>query len=201
MSRPGLRPRTVVQMLSRRRSAPGRPARKTGAALSVLAAVVAGSACAETADGPLAIEEPAVTVVLPTTSVAPPAPRSEGTVEIGDTHYQFRATCQEQGAGEVVVIGVAHDPDSPDSDDLVELYVKASFSDPYIGLLFADGTRLEPSVDLDSPLDLYLQDDVIRASAIRFVRPTDEAEVGSGEFVGFGEVEIHCYSYENELPA
>ena len=188
-------------MLSRRRSAPGGPVRNFGAALVAVAAVATGSACADTADGPLVIEEPVVTEAVPTTSVAPPAPRSEGTVEIGDTHYQFRVTCQEQGAGEVVVIGVAHDPDSPGSDDLVELYVKASFSDPYIGLLFADGTRLEPSVDLDSPLDLYLQDDVIRASAIRFVRPTDEAEVGSGEFVGFGEVEIHCYSYENELPS
>ena len=195
MSRPGLRPRTVVQMLSRRRSAPGRPVRNLGAALSVLAAVVAGSACAETADGPLATAEPSVTVVLPTTSVAPPASPSEGTVEIGDSHYQFTVTCYAPGAGEVVVIGAG---DDPVSGNLVELYLQAFLGDPYVGLRLGDGTRIEPS--LDSPLDLYLQDDVIRASAIRFVRDLD-LETGEATEVGFGELEIHCNSYENNLPS
>ena len=51
-----------------------------------------------------------------------------------------------------------------------------------------------------------MQDDVIRASAVRFVRgqnlETDDAvEVGFGEFVGFGELEIRCHSYEREQPS
>ena len=167
-----------------------------GAVALVVAAAVAASACADTADGPLVVEEP---VAETTTTTAPPAPteppRSEGTVEIGDTHYQFAVTCQERGAGEVVVIGVG---DDPDSDGLVKLYVGAALSDPYIGLRLADGTLIEPS--LDSLLDLYLQDDVIRASAIRFVRDLN-LETGEATEVGFGEFEIHCYSYENELPS
>ena len=182
-------------MLSRRRSAPGSPVRNLGAALVAVAAVATGSACADTADGPLVIEEPVVTEAVPTTSVAPPAPRSEGTVEIGDTHYRFAVICYAPGAGEVVVIGAG---DDPVSDSLVELYLQAFLGDPYVGLRLSDGTRIEPS--LDSTLDLYVQDDVIRASAIRFVRDLD-LETGEAADVGFGELEIHCNSYEDELPS
>lgn len=128
----------------------------------------------------------------PTTSEGPPA--SEGTVEIGDTRYQFTVTCQELGAGEVIVIGSGEDPGSGGA---VELYLQAFLGDPYIGLRLADGTFFEPS--LESPLDLYVQDDVIRASAIRFVRDLD-LETGTATEAGFGEVEIHCYEYSNELP-
>ena len=128
----------------------------------------------------------------PTTSAGPPP--SEGTVEIGDTHYQFTVTCQELGAGEVVVVGSGEDPDA---DGAVELYLQAFLGDPYIGLRLADGTLFEPS--LESPLDLYVQDDVIRASAIRFVRDLD-LETGTATDVGFGELEIHCYEYSREAP-
>ena len=77
------------------------------------------------------------------------------------------------------------------------MYLQAFLGDPYVGLRLADGTLIEPS--LDSQLDLYLQDDVIRASAIRFVQDLD-LETGSATEVGFGELEIHCYEYSNELP-
>ena len=183
-------------MRSRRCPAPSRPFRSLGAALLALAAVTAGSACADTGDGPLLTEEPASETTAPTTSVAPPeAPRSEGTAEIGEIHYQFTVTCHELGAGEVVVVGAG---DDPVSGGLVELYLQAFLGDPYIGLRLADGTLIEPS--LESPLDLYLQNDVIRASAIRFVQDLD-LETGEATEVGFGEFEIHCNSYENELPA
>lgn len=119
---------------------------------------------------------------------------SEGTVEIGDTQYQFTVSCQELGAGEVVVVGSGEDPDSGGT---VELYLQAFLGDPYVGLRLADGTFFEPS--LESPLDLYVQDDVIRASAIRFVRDLD-LETGTATEVGFGEVEIHCYEYSREPP-
>ena len=168
---------------------------------------MAAAACADTGDGPLQDEEPVSETVATTTSIPPPAPEvteapttsegppaSEGTVEVGETAYQFAVTCQERGAGEVVVIGAG---DDPVSGGLVELYVQASLADPYVGLRLPDGTWLEPS--LDSSLDLYLQNDVIRGSAIRFVQDLD-LETGSATEVGFGELEIHCYEYDNELP-
>ena len=119
---------------------------------------------------------------------------SEGTVEIGDTQYQFTVTCQELGAGDVRVEGTGEDPDSGGT---VELYLLAFLVDPYVGLRLADGTLFEPS--LESSLDLYVQDDVIRASAIRFVRDLD-LETGTATEVGFGELEIHCYEYSREPP-
>jgi hypothetical protein len=126
----------------------------------------------------------------PTTSEGPPVP--EGTVEIGDTRYEFTVTCEELGAGEVIVKGSGEDPSSGGT---VELYVQAFLGDPYIGLRLADGTLFEPS--LESSLDLYVQEDVIRASAIRFVRDLD-LETGTATEVGFGELEIHCYEYSRE---
>ena len=175
---------------------PRSPARRLGALLAIAVAVVAASGCADTADGPLVVEETVDEEVVTTTTSAPPEPpRSEGTAEIGETHYEFAVTCHELGAGEVVVIGAG---DDPASGGLVELYLQAFLADPYVGLRLADGTLIEPS--LDSPLDLYVQDDVIRASAIRFVRDLN-LETGEATEVGFGEFEIHCYSYEREPPS
>ena len=181
--------------------------RRLGTAGWVLAAVTAASACAGTGDGPLVCDEAPAETAAATTSVSAPAdptpeapttsagpPPSEGTVEIGDTHYQFTVTCEERGAGDVRVKGTGEDPDS---DATVELLLLASLVDPYVGLLLADGTLFEPS--LESPLDLYVQDDVIRASAIRFVRDLD-LETGTATDIGFGELEIHCYEYSREAP-
>ena len=178
------------------RSAPRRPARRLGALLAVALAVVAPSGCADTADGPLVVEETVdEAVVVTTTTALPEPPRSEGTAEIGDVQYEFAVTCHDRGAGDVVVLGAGEDPVS---GGLVELYLEASFVDPYVGLRLADGTLIEPS--LESSLDLYVQDDVIRASAIRFVRDLN-LETGEATELGFGEFEIHCYSYERETPS
>ncbi len=151
---------------------------------------VADSTSTEPSEG-TASESP-TTSEPPTTSEGPPV--SEGTVEIGDTQYQFTVSCHELGAGEVVVVGSGEDPDSGGT---VELYLQAFLGDPYVGLRFADGTFFEPSLEPDSPLDLYVQEDVIRASAIRFVRDLD-LETGTATEVGFGELEIHCYEYSRE---
>ncbi len=156
---------------------------------------VAGSACAATADGPLASEQHDPGETSTTAAAAPAPPHSEGTAKIGDDEYALDVTCIDLGAGEVTVRGAGRDLGSGDP---VELYLKASLVDPYVGLRLADGTLIEPS--LDSPLDLYLQNDVIRASAIRFVRDLD-LETGEASEVGFGEFEIHCYSYERDSPS
>ena len=180
----------------RSRSAPRRQARRLGALLAIAVAVAAASGCADTADGPLVVEETVDEEVVATTTSAPPEPpRSEGTAEIGGSHYEFSVTCSDLGAGDVLVIGAG---DDPATGGLVELYLEASLVEPYVGLRLADGTLIEPS--LDSPLDLYVQDDVIRASAIRFVRDLN-LETGEATEVGFGEFEIHCYSYERESPS
>ena len=182
-------------MRSRCRGAPGKLLRGLGALLAVAGAAAAASACADTADGPLASEEAVSEEVVTTTTAPPEPPRSEGTAKVGDVQYEFAVTCHDRGAGDVVVLGAG---DDPVSGGPVELYLEASFVDPYVGLRLADGTLIEPS--LDSPLDLYLQDDVIRASAIRFVQDLN-LETGEATEVGFGEFEIHCYSYERELPS
>ena len=176
----------------RSRSAPPRQTRRLGALLAIAIAVAATSGCADTADGPLVVEESVDEEVVTTTSAPPEPPRSEGTVEIDGVHYRFAVTCEDRGAGEVRVVGVG---DDPLSDGWAKLYVQAFLSDPYVGLELEDGTLIEPS--LDSPLDLYVQDDVIRASAIRFVRDLN-LDTGEAVEVGFGEFEIHCYSYERE---
>ena len=165
------------------------------ALLAVGGAVAAAPGCADTADGPLVSDEAASGEVVTTTAAPPEPPRSEGTAKIGEVEYEFTVTCQDRGAGDVVVLGVGADPVS---GSLVELYLEASFVDPYIGLRLADGTLIEPS--LESPLDLYLQDDVIRASAIRFVRDLNLA-TGEATEVGFGDFEIHCDNYAREPPS
>lgn len=152
----------------------------------------AASTSTESSEG--TTSESPTTSAPPTTSEGPPV--SEGTVEIGDTRYQFEVICQERGAGEVKVEGEGRDPVS---GGVVKLFLLASLVDPYIGLRLEDGTLIEPSLALESPLDLYVQNDVIRASAIRFVRDLD-LETGTATEVGFGELEIHCYDYSNELP-
>ncbi len=167
--------------------------RLTSGLLALLVAV-AGSACADTADGPLVSEEAVIEEVVTTTTAPPEPPRSEGIAKVGDVQYEFAVTCHDRGAGDVVVVS---DPDDDDSGG-VTLYLEASFVDPYVGLRLADGTLIEPS--FESPLDLYVQDDVIRASAIRFVKDLN-LETGEATEVGFGEFEVHCYSYERELPS
>ena len=157
---------------------------------------MAASGCADTADGPLVVEETVDDEAVTTTTSAPPEPlRSEGTAEIGDVRYEFEVTCYDRGAGEVRAVGVG---DDPISGGQVQLFVEASFVEPYVGLTLADGTEIDPS--LDSPLDFYVQDDVIRASAIRFVKDLNPETFEATE-VGFGEFEIHCYSYEREPPS
>ena len=166
--------------------------------LAVLVAAVAcaaGAACASTDDG--AIVVPSVTAAdqFPGSEEdGDPIQPSEATVEVGDTTYRFAATCYAPGAGDLLVLGVAEDPES---DRLAEMYLQAFIADPYIGLRLGDGRLIEAA--LDAPLDLYIQDDVIRASAVRFVSSLD-LRTGDGEDAGFGALEVYCSGYSDDLP-
>lgn len=163
--------------------------------LLVVLVLAVGAACAPTDDGALVSTSTNAAEASPTsTSVVSQRPRSEGTVSVGDKTYFFTVACYAPGAGDLLALGVGGEPGS---DSVVELYLQAFLGAPYIGLRLGDGTLLEPS--LDAPFDVYFQDDVIRASAIRFVRSLD-LESGEATEVGFGELEITCADYSRELP-
>ncbi len=125
---------------------------------------------------------------LPTTT----AVTSTGTITIGDDVYELAITCIAPGAGEVLAVGVGESADG----ERVEAYVQAFLGEPYVGVTVGS-TLLESN--FDGSLDLYLQDDWIRASSIRFVTDLD-LETGDGEFVGLGSIEIRCEAYDEDLP-
>ena len=193
-------------MFTCRQGEPSGPLRGFAVTLSILAGAAAASACASTDDGPLLATAPSAEITVVSTTVAAPEPSQvaeapepddplDATVEIDGVRYEFTVTCVEQGAGEVLVVGTGTDPISGGE---VELYLQAFLRDPYIALRHADGRLIEPA--LESMLDLYVQDDVIRASSIRFVSDLDLA-TGEAIEMGFGSVEVHCRSYDNELPS
>lgn len=115
-----------------------------------------------------------------------------GTITVGDDIYDLAVSCIAPGAGEVLAVGIGESR----SGDRVEAYVQAFVGEPYVGLEIGD-TLIESS--FDGSLDLYLQDDAIRASAIRFVTDLDLA-TGVSTFVGLGSVEIECVTYDEDLP-
>lgn len=125
---------------------------------------------------------------LPATTVV----TSPGSVTIGDDTYVLDVTCIAPGVGEVLAVGIGEAADGT----RVEAYVQAFLGEPYVGVEIGD-TLLESA--FDGSLDLYLQDDAIRASAIRFVTDLD-LETGEATFVGLGSVEIECIEYDEELP-
>ena len=163
------------------------------------AAVLWISACTSSDDGAL----PATTT---TTAAAPesiqgwtvprPALASNGTVTVGDQTYGLAVACYDVGAGEVLVLGTGPDPASDDGGR-VELYLRAYLGNPYFGLRLSDGSMIESS--LDGPMELYVQHDTIRASALRLVTDLD-LDTGESTPVGFGAIEITCSDYRSELP-
>jgi hypothetical protein len=137
-----------------------------------------------------------VATTVATTTTRPP-PASEGFIRIADTVYELTVTCFATGAGEVLAIGVGT---APDTGEPVEAFVQAYLGSPYVGMRIGSGEGELIESSLDGSLDLYLRDDKIEASAIRFVRHLD-LETGAGESVGVGQIEIDCLHYETELPA
>ncbi len=158
------------------------------AAFAVLVAlVVAGCSTAETAE-----PEPSTTTTTVSPVTTAPAVISSGIVTVGDDSYDLDVTCIAPGAGEVLAVGIGETAEG----DLVKAYVQAFLGSPYIGLEIGE-TLLESS--FAGSLDLYLQNDQIRASAIRFVTDLDLA-TGEGRFVGVGTIDITCDAYDEELP-
>ena len=113
---------------------------------------------------------------------------STGLVSVAGRDYSFDVTCYDVGAGEVLALGSGSDDSGP-----TELYVRSFLGEPYIGLRLSNGTLVEST--LDAPLELFLQDDVIRASALRLATGLD-LETGQSSELGFGTVEVACNSYK-----
>lgn len=149
---------------------------------------VVGCSTAETAEP----DSSTTTSTTDAPTITAPAVISSGTVTVGDDSYDLAVTCIAPGAGEVLAVGIGETADG----EPVKAYVQAFVGSPYIGLEVG-ATLLESS--FTGSLDLYLQDDQIRASAIRFVTDLDLA-TGEGEFVGVGTVDITCDAYDDELP-
>ena len=135
-------------------------------------------------------------------------------VVVGDTTYEFEATCFDAGAGSIVVVGTGTDPRVDDGAG-THLLVKAFLGESYIGVTVGDvepdgGTATTAPGDeleiyeaaLDQTLDLLLEDDAITADDIAFVRglPLDTDVGAAGESVGTGSLLVRCGSYEQGVP-
>ncbi len=155
------------------------------------AATVAGVACAGTDDGAFEPEQAQEQASPLSPTTLNPSARSFGTVTVGDQTYEVDVTCYDVGAAELLLLGGGPDPAATDGGR-VELYVRSFLGAPYFGLRLSDGTLVES--ELDAPLELYLQDDVVRASALRLVSNLD-LSTGEATPMGFGALEIRCADY------
>ena len=154
---------------------------------AALAAVIAvGSATACSGDDPVsdAPDPPPTTIGLNI-----PDDPSEGTLRMSGATYDLAAACYASDSGvRAVGLGGGSAP-----GEMIEVYVQTDADAPYLGIRLPDGALVEPA--LDETLDFDLEDDVIRASAVRLARDLD-LETGQGTPAGFGDVEIRCSGYE-----
>ena len=142
-------------------------------------------------------------------------------VTIGTRTFDFVVDCYDVGAGSVVVVGDGTEPpggtasaEGSDGDDAppreTRILVQAFLADSYIGVTVvndepdADGATAGTAdelyeASLDNPLDLMLEDDVIQAEGIAFVRDLD-LETGGGTPAGDGSLHVTCGGYERGTP-
>lgn len=184
------------------RDGPGSPGsytrdvlRRARRPLVVVAALTLGlvAGCSgDDAAAPATTTEPPPSVASDAEVTTTIPPISSGVVIIGERRHELDVTCVAPGAGEVLALGIGESDDG----ERVEAYVQAFVGEPYVGIEVGD-TLYEAA--FDGTLELFLQDDRIRASAIRFVTDLD-LETGAGTFEGVGSVEIECLAYDEELP-
>jgi hypothetical protein len=118
-----------------------------------------------------------------------------GSVVIGDVTYPFTMTCFAPGAGAVVASGNGTEPGSGRP---TRALVQAFFRDAYVAVIVGNNEVVyEPS--LAEPVELYLQDDVVRGGNITFVKNLD-LKSREGETVGVGSVVVRCEKYRPGLP-
>ena len=119
---------------------------------------------------------------------------SMGQVTIGETRYEFAFECFTSGEGEVLALGVGQEPGSEVGTQAV---VQAFAGQPYVSVVVGADRVLELAID--APVELFVQSSVISGSALRFVDSADE--VGVGDPLGLGAVNVSCESFAPGLPA
>jgi hypothetical protein len=128
-------------------------------------------------------------------------------VTIDATAYDFEVTCYDAGAGSVVAVGTGLVADEATGvERSSRVYVQAFLGDPYVGVTLelpaGDGGESREEVfeaALDESFDLLLEDDVIQADDIEFVRNLDLTS-GAAEAAGTGSVHVTCSEYEQGVP-
>jgi len=140
-------------------------------------------------------------------------------VTIGTRTFDFVVDCYDVGAGSVVVVGDGEEPpdataetDGSAGDDEpreTRILVQAFLADSYVGVTIVGEEPEEAGppaqadelyeASLDAPLDLILEDDVIQADGISFMRDLD-LETGGGTPAGSGSLHVTCGAYERGEP-
>lgn len=118
---------------------------------------------------------------------------SIGHVTVGSVQYDFAFECWAAGAGDILALGVGEDPES---DQPTQAIVQAFLGQMYVSVLIGDDRVLELAID--QPAELFVQEDTIRGSALRFVDATGSA--GVGDSVGLGTVTVECDGFAPGLP-
>lgn len=118
---------------------------------------------------------------------------SDGHITVGSTQYDFAFECYHAGAGDILALGVGDDPNSTESTQAI---VQAFLGQTYVAVLVGDSQVLELAIE--EPAELFVQGDMIRGSALRFVDAKGSA--GVGEDMGLGTVTVSCQGFAPALP-
>lgn len=165
--------------------------------------VVVVSACSSEPEAvaPTSTAAPASTTSTTTTAipevttievVAPAEFSSSGEIEIDDELFSFSFECWAAGAGDVLALGIGQ---REVTGEQIQAIVQAFLGDPYVAVVIGDGEVLELAVDQRA--ELFVQQDSIRGSALRFVAAE---EPGVGEIIGLGSVNVDCQGFAPGLP-
>jgi len=118
---------------------------------------------------------------------------SEGHITIGATRYDFAFECFAAGAGDILALGIGDDPETGEPTQVV---VQAFLGQPFVAVLIGESRVLE--LGIEDPAELFVQGDMIRGSALRFVDAAGSA--GVGEAIGLGTVTVACQGFAPGLP-
>jgi hypothetical protein len=131
-------------------------------------------------------------------------------VTVGAQVFDFVVTCHDAGAGSVLAVGTGTQVDGDGRRHDTHLLVQAFLGDSYVGVTVDpigdaahDGDEAAPpeiyEASLADVFDLALEDDVIAADGIEFVRDLDLG-AGQGEPAGSGSLRVTCGSYQPVPP-
>ena len=92
-----------------------------------------------------------------------------------------------------MALGVGEDPNG---DSITQAIVQAFLGQTYVAVLVGETQVVELAID--QPAELFVQSNMIRGSALRFVDAAGSA--GVGEDLGLGAVTVSCQGFAPGLP-